>query len=149
MSVFLTAKHVNWCEKGIYDWDMTSFELTYDGELNIVVKLYHTTDFAVERSFLLSEDHLKKIKALIPNKSISNNCDAADDGDAWEFTVFDCDGKVIFQRELDYIYDIEPLEEIGRILESYVPNLDSRRIETKRCVRDGIKRKLRRIGILK
>lgn len=66
--------------------------------------------------------------------------------------MFDCDGNVIFQRELDYIDGIESLEEICRILESYVPNLNSRRIEAKRifsCIGDEIKIKLRKIGMLK
>lgn len=60
MGDFLIAKNVNWCEHGIYDWDETFFKLTFDGELNIVVKLCDTTDFVVDRSFLLSEDHLKR-----------------------------------------------------------------------------------------
>lgn len=53
---------------------------------------------------------------------------------------------------MDYIYDIEPLEGICRILESYVLNLDSKWIEIKRfaiCVRDEIRRMLYKIRILK
>ncbi|SDB66662.1 hypothetical protein [Butyrivibrio sp. INlla16] len=99
------------------DWDKTSFNLSYDGELHIIVTYWEPIVDCVVR---ISAEDLDKIKSLIPTESILAIDDCCD-GDAWSFEAFDEVGNVIFHREMFYTYDIVPLEKIQAILKSYIP----------------------------
>ena len=120
MGIFLKAEHHSWDLRTRYDWSSNEFELSYDGNLHIVVKYY---DIVVDSVVKMQEDNLSEIMELIPSKPIDEKVVACD-GSAWEFTVFDDTGKIRFQRELGYIYGIEDLEKIAGILESYIPEYE-------------------------
>ena len=120
MSILLKARHQSWGLRTRYDWSSNQFELSQEGDLHIIVKYY---DPDVDCVVKVSEDDLRKIRDLIPREPITKKVGACD-GDAWEFTAYSDSGEVIFSRDLDYIYHIDPLLEIGNILESYIPEYE-------------------------
>ena len=120
MGKLLKAEHHNWDLATIYDWKQDVFELSYDGKLHILVKYM---DPVVDCVVYVSEDDLEKIQTLIPQINIDKRVDACD-GSAWKFTAYDPAGKKSFQRDIGYIYGIEPLENIADILSSYIPEYE-------------------------
>lgn len=69
---------------------------------------------------------MSSIKANL-GKIISNPPDMipeACDGEAWSFKAYDDNDKLILEWNFNYIYDVDPLENIGRILDSYIPDYE-------------------------
>lgn len=82
---------------------------------------------------LTSKKYLQLTKLIKKAEKIKTKVDACD-GEAWEFISY-VDGKVIWKRDLDYIYGIKPLEGIEKIILSMpkeipnCPNCGSNMIE--------------------
>lgn len=64
-------------------------------------------------------DNLNTIIISSPS-SVPEVCD----GDAWSFKACDGNGKQVFKWKLSHIYGIDPFENIGRILDSYIPEYE-------------------------
>lgn len=117
MGKFLFAENHNWSMRESSDWDGTSFDLSYDGELHIIVTYWKPIVDCVVK---MTTKDLNKIKSLIPTEQIPERIDAFD-GEAWSFDAYDELGNVIFHRNMCYTYGIKPLEKIQAILRSYIP----------------------------
>ena len=74
---------------------------------------YKISNIVIEQAF-----YEKILKYIEMSKDNNTKIDACD-GDAWEFVQLNNNSE-IWKRELDYIYGIQSLEEIARILFSLV-----------------------------
>ena len=123
MEMLLKAKNVNWGLRTAHDWQHTEFELSQDGDLFIkVLFLNPVVDTRVhicERDLLSIKENIEKIISDPPDM-IPDACD----GEAWSFDAFDDTGKRIYRWKLNHIYGLESLEEIGEILDSYIPEYE-------------------------
>ncbi len=121
--MLLRAVNVNWGLRTAQDWQYTEFELSEDGELHIkVFFLYPVLDKVVH----ISTKDMLSIKGNL-KKTISDPPDVfpdACDGEAWAFDIYDEDGKITYKREKGYIYGVDVLEEIGEILNCYIPEYE-------------------------
>lgn len=125
-SVFLKAEHQNWGLHTAWDWQEDIFELSADGDLHIVVRFYKPVVDCVVK---VSESDMEKLRALIACASAVGRRVDACDGDAWSFSAYNERGKQIFHYELGHIYGIREMEEIGKILCSYIPDYEEPSLE--------------------
>ncbi len=123
MKALLKATQVNWGLITGNDWHRTTFELYQNGEMHICVFfLQPVVDTVVKiaaSDYSLICGNLDRIIAE-PPQAAHDVCD----GTAWSFEARDKAGKLSFIWNLGYIYGIEPLENIDRILNSYVPEYE-------------------------
>lgn len=118
MNILLKAEHVNWGLHGQYDWQHTDYFLSQDGQLNIAI--YY--DLPGENGTVqISKADLSKIKALMGKIAAGDTNTHGDgcDGTAWQFTFYDELGNNVFETELGYIYGINTLSRLSKILRSY------------------------------
>ena len=120
MNTLLKAEHHSWGLQTNYDWRENCFELSTEGDLHIIVKYL---DPVVDCTVRISDADFDKIRKLIPKEYINTEVVACD-GEAWSFIAYDESGEVSFSRDIGYIYGITVLENIGDILESYIPDYD-------------------------
>lgn len=120
MKTFLKATHVNWGPSTGNDWHKTTVELYRNGDLQICVFFLHpvvdTVAIIAPSDYSLICGNLDRI-ITEPPQTTHDVCG----GTAWSFEARDKAGKLSFIWKLGYIYGIEPLENIGRIINSYVP----------------------------
>ena len=95
-----------WC---IYDDLSVDYEVINGQEKR---KLYY---------HYINNDSLKEIIKNIALAKLDNRFVDACDGEAWEFVQYEND-SVVWKRDLEYIYGIEPLEKISYILLDLVKN---------------------------
>lgn len=119
----MKATNENWGLKRAGDWNRTEFKLDQNGNLHIrVFFLQPVVDTTVEVSgsdMSAIRENLEEITANPPEI-----VPEARDGEAWSFNAYDDSGKLIFKWKLSHIYGLEPLENIGRILDSYIPEYE-------------------------
>ena len=123
VKTLLKATNENWGLTRVGDWKRTEFVLSHNGILHIKVYFLHpVVDVSIEVSSVdiaVIRENLKEI--------IANPVDAtpsALDGVAWSFEGYNDTGKQIFTWKLSYIYGISSLENIGKILNSYIPEYE-------------------------
>lgn len=123
VKTLLKATHANWGLVTGNDWRRTTFELYRNGDLHICVFFLHPVADPVVKmapsDYSLICGNLDRI-ITEPPQTAHNACD----GTAWSFEARDKAGKLSFIWKLGYIYGIEPLENIDRILNSYVPKYE-------------------------
>ena len=105
------------------DWIRTEFVLSQRGTLHIKVYFLHPV---VDTSIKVSAGDMSVIRDYL-EENMTNPLDRipeACDGEAWSFKAYDDSGKLIFKWKLSHIYGLDPLESIGRILESYIPEYE-------------------------
>ena len=123
-NLIFEINHDNW--DLLYDgcWESTNFKI-YD-DLSIEIKDNYCGDETIkipdfiknlEPEKIDKKDLDSLIKLVDKAKKINVRIDACD-GEAWEFIYYN-DNKMIWKRELDYIYGIRPLEKMTKILEKY------------------------------
>lgn len=120
---FLKATNENWGLTRAGDWMRTEFVLDHSRTMHIKVYFLHpAVDTTIEVSGLdmsAIRDNLEEIIANPPNR-IPEACD----GDAWSFSAYDDTGILVFKWKISHIYGVDPLENIGRILDSYIPEYE-------------------------
>lgn len=122
MERLLKAINENWDLTTSESWHYTVFELSPEGDLRIRVYYLHPV---VDTTVIISADDLDAIKTDLDKINLNppDTFPEACDGEAWAFKVYDT-GKEIFKWKLSHIYGIETLENIGRILNSYIPEYE-------------------------
>ena len=119
----LKATNENWGLTRAGDWIRTEFVLSQRGTLHIKVYFLHPV---VDTSIKVSAEDMAAIRDSL-EEVISNPPDRipeACDGEAWSFKAYDDEGKPIFKWKLSHIYGLDQLENIGRILDSYIPEYE-------------------------
>lgn len=123
MRAVLKATNENWGLTRAGDWKRTEYVLDQNGSLHIKVYYLHPiVDISVKVSdedMLLIRDNIEGIITNPPG-FIPEACD----GEAWSFKAYDDTGKQIFKWKLSHIYGLDPLENIGKILDSYIPEYE-------------------------
>lgn len=115
-TIILLAENHNWGLKKQDDWDKTTYTLYDSGKL--FIDMYYVHEPVIERSAIITEGNMSIIKDTIKelvDSPVKCQVDACD-GEAWSFKAYDDMGKAIYERDLGYIYTIEPFEIIARIL---------------------------------
>lgn len=119
----LKATNENWGLTRAGDWIRNEYVLSQNGNLHIKVFFLHpVVDISVEVSTSDMSAIRESLKEIIANPPgwIPEACD----GEAWSFKAYDENGKQIFKWKLSHIYGLDPLEKLGRILESYIPEYE-------------------------
>lgn len=119
----LKATNENWGLTRAGDWIRTEFMLSQRGTLHIKVYFLHPV---VDTSIKVSAEDMSVIRDYL-EEIITNPPDRipeACDGEAWSFKAYDDSGKMNFKWKLSHIYGLDPLENIGRILDSYIPEYE-------------------------
>lgn len=110
----LDISHVSWSLRCAGMWASTTWKI-YKDLTTEIYDLYG--DEEIDKKYVIKlEDHLYKkiLNYLEEAKQKDRKVDACD-GSAWSIVQYE-DGKEIWNRKLGYIYDIQPLEEIEKIL---------------------------------
>lgn len=115
--IFLKVKNQNWGMIGPNDWEQTEWVIYND--LSVELKETYNSSAQDQKYKLFScsisqenyEDIIVCLKMVKENDIKSDACD----GDAWEFIQYS-NGLEIWNRNLDYIYGNEQLEQITKIL---------------------------------
>lgn len=110
--IFKIEDH-DWGMKTIYSWN-TKVWYIYD-DLSVEFKISNGEDKVKSYSHNISSFDLQQIFKNIELAKLNNHVVEAFDGEAWEFTQYK-DNVIVWERELGYIYGIEPLENICDIL---------------------------------
>ena len=113
----LLAKQRNWGMIGPNSWIEREWKIYNDLSVDIKLTYNSITEenrFQFYDCFISLENYEKITKNLKLAKENDVEVNAYD-GEAWEFTYYD-KGIELWKREKGYIYNIEPLEEIARIL---------------------------------
>lgn len=103
----------NWGEKTKDDWDVMLWNI-YD-DLSVKYKIHFGTGKTDEHDFNLTQKEIDEINNAIESAKLSNKKINGVDGVAWQFTKYE-NNSVVWERELGYIYGIEPLEAIKDFL---------------------------------
>ncbi len=118
--ILLKATERNWELIVPGDWDKRSWKINEDGWYQYK-ESYRSMSAGVMPEIpdlieegILSEDRLKKLKAVVAQHWPDNEVEAWD-GVAWEFKLYE-NGQVSKHRKLGYISDIEPYESIVAVL---------------------------------
>ena len=120
MSIIISAKRHNWGLMSINTkWHKMSFDVTSSAELT--VRIYRFQQVFVSKTKVGSEDFeeiTRLLELLLKNRPLKriDGCD----GEAWSFTVYDNNRKILFERELGYTSGIDELERLEAILISYI-----------------------------
>ncbi len=77
-------------------------------------------DSSYDKNERILHTHIKKEKydqllEILESAKENDTIIYACDGDAWEFIQYD-NGKEIWKRDIGHIYEIQPLEELAKIL---------------------------------
>ncbi len=123
MRAVLKATNENWGLTRAGDWKRTEFEIDQNGHLHIKVYFLHPV---VDTSVEVSAGDISSIKENL-EEIVTNPPDSvpmACDGEAWSFKAYDDTGRLIFKWKLSHIYGLDPLESIGKILDSYIPEYE-------------------------
>ena len=119
--VILKATESNYSCHRIGDWENTGFQLFNSGILYVSV---NSNINIVDCRTFIDESDLVKIKESIatfnkmPPKKLS--CFDCCDGTGWRFTSYDEDNNICGKSH-GYIYGIDVLEQMARILNNYIP----------------------------
>ena len=121
--LILCVKHHNWNMIGPGEWTNTEWKIYNDYSVDIKISYNTITDEKKNKNLICSitEDNYKKLLELI-NIAKENKIKVdANDGSAWELIQYN-NGVECWKRDADYIYGIEPLENIAEILNSLTTN---------------------------
>ena len=116
----LKVIHQNWGLMGMGDWNNTEWNIYNDLSVEIKIK-YNPLDIEGFNDTVTAEmkisiyQYNEIVRQLNLSKKEEWFVDGCD-GDAWELIQYE-DNKEVWKRELGYIYGIESLEKIARILE--------------------------------
>ena len=116
----LKVIHQNWGLMGMGDWNNTEWNIYNDLSVEIKIK-YNPLDIEGFNDTVTAEmkisiyQYNEIVRQLNLSKKEEWFVDGCD-GDAWKFIQYE-DNKEVWKRELGYIYGIESLEKIARILE--------------------------------
>ena len=109
--------HQNWGMTCPGMWNNTQWIL-YDDLCVVKQEDYNEkVSNSLHQKISITNEEFVEIKKLIEESKQYEIKVEACDGDAWEFIYYD-NTKVIWKRELDYIYGIKPLEKLTKIFES-------------------------------
>lgn len=116
----LNVKHENWSCIGPGEWINTEWKIYQDQTADIVITYDSIKEkrIKINNCKLTQANYNKLFKKIKRSKKIDIEIDGCD-GCAWEITQYN-NGKKIWKREMDYIYDIKPLEEIAQILNKLI-----------------------------
>ena len=108
----------NWGMMGPGDWKNTEWCI-YD-DYSVVVKIEHNKENGIEevKTVITTTDY-DKLENLYTLAKENNKVASAFDGTAWEFIEYK-DEKEVWKFEKGYIYGIEPLEDIEKIVKSLI-----------------------------
>lgn len=117
----LKIKHKSWDMRCTGMWDSTTWEI-YEDLTTEIFESYG--DDAIDKKYtiklekyLFEEIMINLEKAKLEDKKVD-----ACDGSAWSIVQYE-NGKVSWIRETGYIYGIEPLEKIEKILNNLMKEL--------------------------
>ena len=123
MHTFLKVINQNWGLTKAGDWLHTEFVLNQSGSLHIKVYFLHPV---IDTSVVVSAEDMSIIQGNL-EKIITNPPDSVPrvlGGEAWSFRAYNDTGELIFNWSLSQICGLESLENIGRILNSYIPEYE-------------------------
>jgi len=121
--LILCVKHHNWNMIGPGEWANTEWKIYNDYSVDIKISYNTITDENKNKNLICSitEDNYKKLLELINNAKDNKIKVDANDGSAWELIQYN-NGVECWKRDADYIYGIEPLENIAEILNNLITN---------------------------
>lgn len=115
--IFKIEEH-NWGVGTIYDWNTREWYI-YD-DLSVEFKIANRIHITKSYSHSINALDLQQIFKNIELAKLDNHVDVVCyDGSAWGFKQYK-DNAIIWERNLGYIYGIEPLENICNILSDLV-----------------------------
>lgn len=117
--LIMKIENQNWGQHLISEWSTKIWYLFND--LSIDYEVINGQKKSKMYSHNINDEKLKEIINNLDLAKLDNQFIDACDGEAWEFTQYEND-KVIWKRDLGYIYGIEPLEKISYILLDLVKN---------------------------
>jgi hypothetical protein len=118
----LDISHVSWAERCMGMWESTTWKI-YKDLTTEILDLYGDDEKDKKYVIKLEEHLFKRILKNIEDSKQNDKKNNACDGSAWSIIQYE-DGNEIWKRECDYIYGIKPLEEIAKILNNLIKELE-------------------------
>ena len=114
----LEITNQNWGLMGPDDWNHTIWTI-YDNCVVEIKVIYNNEEFNEEYFVKIDKKEYEDIIAkLEKSKSIEIETGGCD-GDAWQYVQYK-DNKIIWKKDLGYIYGIKLLEDIAQILNNLI-----------------------------
>lgn len=110
----LKIKHQSWGERCAGMWDSTTWEI-YEDLTTEIFDSYGDAEIDKRYTIKLEKSLFEEIISNIEKSKAEDKKVDACDGSAWSIVQYES-GKAIWIRESEYIYGIEPLEKIEKIL---------------------------------